>query len=79
MDPKEVMEMRHRDRRDLRHSVARMMIAVLVFSLVGYAWFTLFARPVPDGNREVLIALVGAVTGALVTIVAFYFGDSDRH
>lgn len=64
--------------RDRRHGRARIIIAAMIGLLVGYAWFTLFNRPVPEGNRDVLIALVSSVTGALITIVAFYFGDSDR-
>lgn len=65
------------ERKDRRHGRARLIIALFVGFLVAYAWFRLFMHDIPEGNKEVLIALVSAVTGSLMTIVAFYFGDSD--
>lgn len=65
------------ERKDRRHGRARLIIALFVGFLVAYAWFRLFMHDIPEGNKEVLIALVSAVTGSLLTIVAFYFGDSD--
>lgn len=67
----------HEERKDKRHGRARLIIALFVGFLVAYAWFRLFMHDIPEGNKEVLIALVSAVTGSLLTIVAFYFGDSD--
>lgn len=39
----------------------------------------LFLVEIPQGNKEVLITLMGALGGSFVTIMTYYFGDSDGH
>jgi len=38
---------------------------------------TLLFYPVPKENADILKVLVGFTGGAFVTMVSFYFGDSD--
>lgn len=60
-----------------RKWVVRMAVAG-VFSIGFFAMLTLLAlKEVPAGNRDVLITLLGALGGAVITIVSFYFGDSE--
>ena len=61
-----------------RRARARLIIAVIMVSLVviGFGW--LFIHEVPAGNRDVLQTLLGAITGSVLTIVAYYFGDSEH-
>ncbi|AFG37621.1 hypothetical protein [Spirochaeta africana] len=57
----------------------RLTIAV-VFSLGFFIMlgFLLFIE-IPQGNREVLLTLLGGMAGSVSMIIAFYFGDSDSH
>lgn len=61
-----------------RRARARLIIAVIVVALVvvGFGW--LFIHEIPAGNRDVLQTLLGAITGSMLTIVAYYFGDSEH-
>lgn len=61
-----------------RRSYARLLIAVLMIALivVGFGW--LLITEIPPGNRDVLTTLLGAITGSVLTIVAYYFGDSEH-
>ena len=43
------------------------------FAILGFLLF----HEIPEGNREVLITLLGAMVGSVTTIIAFYFGDSE--
>lgn len=60
-----------------RRQIIRATLAVIVHGMLGFAWFWLFTREIPAGNKEVIIALVGTMTGVVGTIDAFYFGDSE--
>lgn len=57
--------------------VVRLLIAGVFglgfFLMLGFLMFV----EIPQGNREVLITLLGAMAGSVTTIIAFYFGDSD--
>lgn len=50
-------------------------VGIGFFACLGF----LFFQNIPDSNREVLITLTGSLGGSFVTIIAFYFGDSDGH
>ena len=70
-------ERRIDERERRRRQLIRATIAVIVLGiLVGALWWVL-TRELPDGNKEVVITLLGAITGSVITIVAFYFGDAD--
>lgn len=43
------------------------------FAMLGFLLFV----EIPEGNREVLITLLGAMGGSVATILSFYFGDSE--
>lgn len=55
----------------------RLWIALIFglgfFTMLGFLLFV----EIPQGNREVLITLMGGMAGSVTTIIAFYFGDSD--
>jgi hypothetical protein len=60
-----------------RKWLVRLVIAGLFgmgfFVMLGFLLFV----EIPQGNREVLITLLGGMAGSVGTIVAFYFGDSE--
>ena len=43
------------------------------FVMLGFLLFV----EIPQGNREVLITLMGGMAGSVATILSFYFGDSE--
>ena len=55
----------------------RMCMAVIVsmgfFGIVG----TLIFVEIPETSADILKVLVGFIGGAFVTMVSFYFGDSE--
>jgi len=56
----------------------RLVIAVAAMALLGFGWVWIFTRPLPDGNKDVAIALVSAMSGSVGTIIAYYYGSSDK-
>ncbi len=48
------------------------LVCVGFFGLI----FTLIFHQVPQQNHDIVIALIGAISGSVTTIVAFYFGSS---
>lgn len=67
------LEVQHKKRR----SVIRMVIAALMIAVIAFGFAFLLLHEIPGENRDVLNTLLGALTGSLLTIVAFYFGDSE--
>lgn len=60
-----------------RRWIVRLTIgAVFAVGFFAMLW-TLTVRPIPDGNRDVMITLLGGLAGSVTTIIAFYFGDSE--
>lgn len=55
----------------------RLIIGTFVFATFAGMLLSLIFIEVPEGNRDILKVLTGFVGGAFVTMVAFYFGDSD--
>ena len=55
----------------------RMVIGSLVAFIFGGLIGALMFYPVPPQNADIVKVLVGFVGGAFVTMVSFYFGDSD--
>lgn len=55
----------------------------VIATVFGTGFFVILAFlmfvEVPEGNREVLMTLLGAMGGSVTTILAFYFGDSEGH
>lgn len=49
-------------------------ISVLVAFLVIV--FVLLFRPIPDANKDAVMLLLGAISGSVGTMVAFYYGSS---
>lgn len=45
------------------------------FMMLGFLLYV----EIPQGNREVLITLMGAMGGSVATILSYYFGDSEGH
>lgn len=52
------------------------MAIVLVLGFFGLIGVMLFF-PIPISNADIIKVLVGFVGGAFVTMVSFYFGDSE--
>ena len=59
-----------------KQKVRLTMAIVLVMGFFGLIGTMLFF-PVPSSNADIIKVLVGFVGGAFVTMIAFYFGDSE--
>jgi hypothetical protein len=55
----------------------RLLIGTLVTVMFGGMLAVLSFAEIPDGSKDVLQVLIGALGGAFITMVSFYFGDSD--
>ena len=55
----------------------RLIVALVVGVIFAGLLLSLIFIEVPEGNQDILKVLVGFVGGAFVTMVAYYFGDSD--
>jgi len=55
----------------------RLMIAVILAVMFGFVLVALIFIVIPAGNKDVLQVTLGFLGGAFVTMIAFYFGDSD--
>ena len=55
----------------------RLIVALVVGVIFAGLLLSLIFITVPAGNQDILKVLVGFVGGAFVTMVSFYFGDSD--
>ena len=57
----------------------RLVIAVIFsigfFTILGCLMWV----EIPTGNRDVLMTLLGALGGAVITILTYFFGDSQGH
>jgi len=60
---------------------ARQKIRLVLMLITGGTFFSclmsLFYVEIPTGNKDILIAMTGFLGGAFVTIITFYFGDSE--
>jgi hypothetical protein len=57
---------------DLMKSLVGFTIMGIFFILVN----ALIVREMPEGNREIVIHILGIIEGAVMTIVNFYYGSS---
>jgi len=55
----------------------RLTIALVIGVVFSGLLLSLIFVQVPENNRDILKVLVGFVGGAFVTMVSYYFGDSD--
>lgn len=55
----------------------RLIIAIALVVLFGFVLVGLFLLKIPEGNADVLKVTLGALSGSVITMAAFYFGDSD--
>lgn len=55
----------------------RLIIALITASLFGAVLAGLFLIELPAGNADVLKVTLGFLGGAFVTMITFYFGDSE--
>lgn len=55
----------------------RLIIALIVAAMFGGVLAGLFLIELPPGNADVLKVTLGFLGGSFVTMIAFYFGDSE--
>ena len=55
----------------------KLIVGVLITLMFGGMLCILSFVDIPESSRDVLQVLIGALSGSFVTMVAFYFGDSD--
>jgi len=73
---KKQLELHHTEQK--RKGLIRLLIGAFLGIIVFVCIVMLFRSEVPEGNRDVLIALVSGLTGAFFgSVVSYYFGDSD--
>lgn len=53
------------------------MIAMTLMVLLGGVLYALFKVDAPENNHDVLLVVVGVLTGSVSTIVNFFFGSSS--
>lgn len=55
-----------------------MMILLGIVVVVGFFLLlnNLITNEVPEGNRDLLNIIIGALVGSFITIIAYYFGSS---
>ena len=57
---------------------ARHGLAILHVFLTGATLAAMLAVTVPEGNKDILLLLVGALVGNSGIIVGYYFGSNRR-
>ena len=66
------------ERQQRQRSIIRLFIGTTLGVIVGWALYFLFTKEVPPGNRDVVIVIVSALSGAFFgSVISYYFGDSD--
>lgn len=58
---------------------ARIGLAILHVFLIGMAMAALLYVNVPEGNKEALMLLIGALVGSNGGIVSYYFGNQTKN
>lgn len=67
------------ERQQRQRSIIRLFIGATLGVIVGWALYFLFTQEVPPGNRDVVIVIVSALSGAFFgSVISYYFGDSDN-
>lgn len=57
---------------------ARAGLALLVVFINGAIMAAMLAVPIPEGNRDILLLLVGGLVNATGIICGYYFASSRR-
>lgn len=52
------------------------IVAIALIALLGGALYALFRIQVPDANHDVLLVVIGMLTGSVATIVNYFYGSS---
>ncbi len=61
-----------------RKSISRLVLGLFLGAIVSLSLYMLFTRSIPEGNRDVIIAMVSGLTGAFFgSVINYYFGDSE--
>lgn len=63
--------------KDFTKRQVRFVIALILGVMFGLTLAALVFVEMPAGNSDVMKVLVGFLGGAFVTMITFYFGDSD--
>lgn len=61
----------------LNKTNVRLMMAVVLSLMFTFILWSLVYVEVPEANADVLKVTLGFLGGAFVTMVTFYFGDSE--
>lgn len=73
-----IKQLELRETESRRKSYIRIFIGTFLGIVVSACMLFLFTKEIPEGNKDVVIALVSGLTGAFFgSVVTFYFGDSD--
>jgi hypothetical protein len=67
---------------EAHYGVIKFNMRIILGVLLSAGFFgiviTMLFRPVPMTNSDIIKVIVGFIGGAFVTMISFYFSDSDR-
>ena len=55
----------------------RLIVAIILALTFSGVLLALIFLQIPEANADIMKVLVGFLGGAFVTMISFYFGDSD--
>lgn len=60
----------------MTHKIRWILAGIVILGFFVILTLLVF-KEMPEGNRELLLLVLGALIGAFTTIVGYYFGDSE--
>lgn len=59
-----------------RIDLMKTFTGILMLCVFSYMVFHITDRELPEGNREIIIHILGIIEGVVMSIVTYYFGSS---
>ena len=63
-------------KKDLWKQIYQYVLGVIVVAIAAFAFYLLARHAVPDGNRDVIMVLVGVFASQFNSVVQYFFGSS---
>lgn len=55
----------------------RHVVGAVVMLMASVVIYLLFIKPIPDGNHDIAMVMLGIILGWAGNVVQFHFGSSD--
>ena len=62
--------------KDLWKQIYQYVLGALAVALVILALWWLVSNPIPEGNRDVVMVLVGVIASGFTMVLGYFFGSS---